>query len=70
MTKCLSCGHIRSDVELNCSKCGSFYSKISVDFLPNDDAKKMDTTNLKTEKSNPNKTGEVSLMQRFLQLFR
>lgn len=33
MTKCLSCGHLRHDLELNCSKCGSFYSTIVDDFL-------------------------------------
>lgn len=32
MTKCLSCGHLRHDLELNCPKCGSFYSTISHDF--------------------------------------
>lgn len=28
MTKCLSCGHFRHDLELNCPQCGSFYSVI------------------------------------------
>lgn len=32
MTKCLSCGHFRHDLELNCPKCGSFYSTIVDDF--------------------------------------
>lgn len=32
MTKCLSCGHFRHDLELNCPKCGSFYSTIADDF--------------------------------------
>ena len=32
MTKCLSCGHLRHDLELNCPKCGSFYSTITHDF--------------------------------------
>lgn len=27
MTKCLACGHIRHHLDLNCPKCGSFYSK-------------------------------------------
>lgn len=31
MTKCLSCGHVRHDFELNCPKCGSFYSTIMDD---------------------------------------
>lgn len=35
MTKCLSCGHFRHDLELNCPKCGSFYSTI-VDNFPSD----------------------------------
>ncbi len=26
MNKCISCGHIRHDLALNCPKCGSFYS--------------------------------------------
>ncbi len=37
MTKCLSCGHSRHDLELNCPKCGSFYSvidDIDDDFSP------------------------------------
>lgn len=33
MTKCLSCGHVRHDLELNCPKCGSFYSTIADDFV-------------------------------------
>lgn len=28
MTKCLSCGHLHYDVQLNCPKCGSFYTEI------------------------------------------
>jgi uncharacterized membrane protein YvbJ len=36
MTKCLSCGHFRHDLELNCPNCGSFYSTIVDDFSTND----------------------------------
>ena len=36
MTKCLSCGHFRHDLELNCPKCGSFYSKIAEEFSTDD----------------------------------
>jgi uncharacterized membrane protein YvbJ len=36
MTKCLSCGHFRHDFELNCPKCGSFYSTIADGFSTND----------------------------------
>jgi hypothetical protein len=40
MTKCLSCGHFRHDLELNCPNCGSFYSKILSDFVLPDEPKK------------------------------
>ncbi len=33
-TKCLSCGHLHYDIQLNCSKCGSFYTKIIIDEEP------------------------------------
>jgi uncharacterized membrane protein YvbJ len=36
MTKCLSCGYSRHDLELNCPKCGSFYSTIVDDFSTDD----------------------------------
>lgn len=39
MTKCLSCGHLRHDFELNCPKCGSFYSTIVDDFAMSDEPK-------------------------------
>jgi uncharacterized membrane protein YvbJ len=42
MTKCLSCGHFRHDLELNCPKCGSFYSKIADEFST-DDLKRCNT---------------------------
>lgn len=44
MTKCLSCGHERHDLELNCPKCGSFYSSIVHDFL--DDEQRAPANNL------------------------
>jgi hypothetical protein len=28
MMKCLSCGHILQEIELNCPECGSFYTVI------------------------------------------
>lgn len=28
MTKCLSCGHITPEIELNCPECGSFYTLV------------------------------------------
>ncbi|MDD5215738.1 MAG: hypothetical protein PHQ03_09420 [Methylococcales bacterium] len=31
MTKCLSCGHLHNEVQLNCPKCGSFYTEIITD---------------------------------------
>lgn len=33
MTKCLSCGHFRHDLELNCPQCGSFYSVIMSELM-------------------------------------
>lgn len=67
MTKCLSCGHIRHDLELNCPECGSFYSKISDDLVSNDALKKTDA--IKSEK-NVNEPENLSFKKRFLQLFR
>jgi uncharacterized Zn finger protein len=34
ISKCLSCGYIHHEIELNCSKCGSFYTEIIDDALP------------------------------------
>lgn len=34
MTKCLSCGHLHNKVQLNCPKCGSFYTEIVADAEP------------------------------------
>jgi hypothetical protein len=31
MTKCLSCGYVHHEIQLNCSKCGSFYTEIMDD---------------------------------------
>lgn len=50
MTKCLSCGHFRHDLELNCPKCGSFYSTIVDDF----DDELLETHEAKTHKSHLN----------------
>ncbi len=36
MTKCLFCEHIRHDFELNCPKCGSFYSTFADSFSTDD----------------------------------
>ena len=46
MTKCISCGHSRHDLQLNCPKCGSFYSKIFDDFS-------MDEVKVKTHFEQP-----------------
>lgn len=40
MTKCLSCGHLRHDLELNCPKCGSFYSTMVDDFATPEEVSK------------------------------
>lgn len=64
MTKCLSCGHIRSDAELNCPECGSFYSKIT-----EDDFEATDLLNLDGD-INVQKQEKLSLKERFLKLFR
>lgn len=39
-TKCLSCGHLRHDFELNCPKCGSFYSTMENEFVTSPEEKK------------------------------
>jgi hypothetical protein len=36
MTKCLSCGYLRADLELNCPNCGSFYSSMADEFSTDD----------------------------------
>jgi threonine synthase len=75
MTKCLSCGHIHGDLELNCPECGSFYSKIIDDFSPNEEVEKMNsplnkiTHEIEIEKNNLKKIS-TSFVQRFVQLFR
>lgn len=30
-TKCLSCGYLHDEIQLNCPKCGSFYTEIIVE---------------------------------------
>jgi uncharacterized membrane protein YvbJ len=40
MTECLSCGHLRHDLELNCPKCGSFYSTMQSEFASPNECKK------------------------------
>ncbi len=34
MTKCLSCGHVTPEIELNCPECGSFYTLVVDDNEP------------------------------------
>ncbi len=34
ISKCLSCGYVHHEIELNCSKCGSFYTEIIDDTQP------------------------------------
>ncbi len=62
MTKCLTCGHIRTDLELNCPECGSFYSRII-----ENDLKPADLLNLGI---NVQQQEKPSLKERFLKLFR
>jgi uncharacterized OB-fold protein len=31
MIKCLSCGYLHYEIQLNCPKCGSFYTEIIAD---------------------------------------
>lgn len=72
MTKCLSCGHIHGNLELNCPECGSFYSTI-IDNLPENDEMnsppKKITQEVEPPKNNLKQSG-ASLIQRFLKLFR
>ncbi|MGB4498393.1 MAG: hypothetical protein WBI40_06820 [Methylococcaceae bacterium] len=67
MTKCLSCGYVRHDFELNCPECGSFYSKISENLVSEEKSKKADAVILET---NVEEQKNFSLKERFLQLFR
>ncbi len=56
MTKCLSCGHVRHDIELNCPKCGSFYSTMGDDFAILEEPKKTPAkllTKIKTHLEHP-----------------
>jgi hypothetical protein len=67
MNKCLSCGHIRNDFELNCPECGSFYSKIFENSPSDEQPKKADSVILET---NVEEQKNFSLKERFLHLFR
>jgi|GEM_PF-1591997 len=39
ISKCLSCGYLHHEIELNCSNCDSFYTEIVDDRLPPKSAK-------------------------------
>lgn len=49
MTKCLSCGNSHHDLELNCPKCGSFYSNIAHEVSNDDLQRKQSVRVLLTE---------------------
>ncbi|MDD2864659.1 MAG: hypothetical protein PHC99_08030 [Methylococcales bacterium] len=57
MTKCLSCGHLRHDFELNCPKCGSFYSTIMDDLAMPEETKTKLLTKIKTHLEHPKHRG-------------
>ena len=69
-TKCLTCGHVRHDVALNCPKCGSFYSQI--DFVRQDSPLTEKTTHEKnqTTQEKVKQPAYLLFIKRILKLFR
>jgi uncharacterized OB-fold protein len=39
MTKCLSCGYLHPEIQLNCPQCGSFYTQ----FIEDNNAEKVES---------------------------